>query len=360
MSTLLDAQERLAKLELVEDTNATTDIQLTQSQPSHAAVNPLSGVILLVLRMKPQPQAPQAPQPTQAQDENIIQKIIEHGSSSNLDKSHVGSNGDTLSDFGSDNDDDAVWDQAWDDTESVQEKQQSNDKEQVDYLAMMENSESLANRGKAPPHPDPPPHGMPYHTQRDSGIAMLNDAQEGLARLHVAHGREGMNTAACVQPMPRQPVHAAANPLVGNLHLIIRLKSQPQPPPQPQNNVQNIDETDSATDSDDQSQASTDDDTLSDFGSDSDNDAVWDCALDDAESVQEQPSDEKEELVDYLAMMEAEEANMATNATAPEGRENTRWEARWNIAEEVMLGEIAIYEMDRYDPDEEIYPWEFE
>ncbi|KAJ3400964.1 hypothetical protein HDU80_006462 [Chytriomyces hyalinus] len=157
--------------------------------------------------------------------------------------------------------------------------------------------------------------------------------------------------------MPRQPVHAAANPLVGNLHLIIRLKFQPQPPPQPQNNVQNIDETDSATDSDDQSQASTDDDTLSDFGSDSDNDAVWDCALDDAESVQEQPSDEKEELVDYLAIMEAD---MAAKATALEGRECTRWEARWNIAEEVMLGEIAIYEMDRYDPDEEIYPWEFE
>ncbi|KAI8819288.1 hypothetical protein BJ741DRAFT_585146 [Chytriomyces cf. hyalinus JEL632] len=198
---------------------------------------------------------------------------------------------------------------------------------------------------------------MTHHAQQDSDIAMLNDVQERLARLQVAHGIEYMNTASYIQHMPRQPVHAAANPLLGSIHLVLRLKSQPPPQPQDKIRVQNIDETDSATDPDDQSQASTDDDTLSDFGSDSDNDAVWDCALDDAESVQEEPSDEKEEPVDYLAIMEAD---IAINAAALEGRENIGWEARWNIAEEVMLGEIAIYEMDRYDPDEEIYPWEFE
>ncbi|KAI8819287.1 hypothetical protein BJ741DRAFT_585145 [Chytriomyces cf. hyalinus JEL632] len=150
LTALLDAQERLAKFELAEDLNpSATYIPPIPSQPSRATANPISGGINLVLRMKPQPQAPQTPQPPQAQDENIVQNINEHSSSSGLNQSHIGSNDDTLSDFGSDNDNDAVWDQALIDTESVQEKQPSTDKEkQVDYLAIMKNAESLANRGK--------------------------------------------------------------------------------------------------------------------------------------------------------------------------------------------------------------------
>ncbi|KAJ3400963.1 hypothetical protein HDU80_006461 [Chytriomyces hyalinus] len=206
-TTLLDAQERLAKFELHEHTNAATDIQLTQS-PSFADEASTSSA--------------SSTSANSAQDENIIQKIIEHRSSSNLDKSHVGSNGDTLSDFGSDNDEDAVWDQALDDTESVQEKSTGKE-EQVDYLAMMENSESLANRGKV-------------------------------------RWEEGWRKSQCMARVGNDP---------------------------------------------------------------------WE---------------------------------MGWKTVRPESpakkKENARWEVEWNIAEELMVGEIMVNEMGWLDPDEEIYSWE--
>ncbi|KAJ3232087.1 hypothetical protein HDU78_007328 [Chytriomyces hyalinus] len=97
------------------------------------------------------------------------------------------------------------------------------------------------------------------------------------------------------------------------------------------------------------------------FGSDSGNDAVWDRALDDCESVQVQSSDEKEELVDYVAMMDKDMASNNSTASSESSvrRENTEWEVGWNITEEVILGDIAIKEMDLYDPEVKVYLWEY-
>ncbi|KAJ3222562.1 hypothetical protein HDU81_009807 [Chytriomyces hyalinus] len=205
---------------------------------------------------------------------------------------------------------------------------------------------------------------MTYHTQHDSDISRL---LAHLAKLGPAARLQAVNAATYIPPTPHQPTHFTAKPSFDRVHVILRLRPEAQLPQAPQvtSSVQNInepdsDETVSESDSDNSHAGSDDEDTLSDFGSDCDNDAIWDQAMEDCESKQVQPPSQTEEFVDYLAMMEQDLANNA--AALPEnlaGRENTHWEERWNIAEEVMLGEIAFDEMGRYDPDEEIYSWEY-
>ncbi|KAJ3222563.1 hypothetical protein HDU81_009808 [Chytriomyces hyalinus] len=230
---------------------------------------------------------------------------------------------------------------------------------------------------------------MSTETKPDSDHIQLLDAQERLTKIEQD-----------IQPSLSQPSpDVAANPLSDGINLVLRMKPQPQVPPASQtldeNSLQNNNKPDSSTDIY-QARHGSNDDTLSDFASDTEDDAVWDQALEASEPMQENhPTTEKEEQVDYLAMMERDKAiklseslenrgtvrweegwrtsqSMArvgndpwemgwktvSSSETPMKKENAHWEAGWNIAEELMLGEIVVNEMGQLDPDEEVYSWE--